>query len=77
MFSADQIRKNVAVLGWPKAIFSVCLVLLFTRILSFDQFVIAVLIACVLEFMPARTLNSKVPKPKLPSADAPKRSSLT
>jgi hypothetical protein len=53
MFDTNKIRKSVAVLGWPKTMFSACLALLFTRIISFDQCLILVFLAWMLEAAPS------------------------
>ncbi len=79
MLDTDKIRKSVAVLGWPKAMYSACLVLLVTRAISFDQCLVLVFIAWVLEIVPSHSRNkvsekSKWFKPKNRRADKPRTS---
>jgi hypothetical protein len=52
MLDMEKIRKSVAVLGWPKAIYSACLLLLVMHTVSFDQCLVLLLIALFLELAP-------------------------
>jgi hypothetical protein len=65
MLDTDKIRKSVAVLGWPKAMYSACLVLLVTRAISFDQCLVLVFVAWVLEIVPTHSRNKIPEKQKL------------
>jgi hypothetical protein len=79
MLDTDKIRKSVAVLGWPKAMYSVCLILLFTRVISFDQCLVLVFIAWVLDILDTRNKASERLRsfnPKREHGDKP-RTSLT
>lgn len=59
MLDTDKIRKSVAVLGWPKAMYSACLVLLVTRAISFDQCLVLVFVAWVLEIVPSHARKAR------------------
>lgn len=54
MLDTETIRRSVAVLGWTKAMYAACLVLLFARVISFDQCLVLVFIAWGLEVIPSK-----------------------
>jgi hypothetical protein len=54
MWDPAKIRAAVLALGWPKASFCVCLVLLFRGIVTFDQCLLLIACGTLLHFLPAR-----------------------
>ena len=52
MVGVDKLRSAIAILGWPKAAYLVCAVLLFHRAVTFVEALLFLLVALVLEFLP-------------------------
>jgi hypothetical protein len=62
MLDMEKIRKSVAALGWPKAAYSACLVLLVAHVISFDQCLVLLLIALVVELFPFSRIRTQKTK---------------
>jgi hypothetical protein len=61
MWDPLKIRAAVLALGWPKASFCACLVLLFRGVVSFDQCLLLILCGALLHFLP-RENTPKTPR---------------
>jgi len=54
MWDPAKIRAAVLALGWPKASFCACLVLLFRGVVTFDQCLLLIVCGTLLQFLPGR-----------------------
>lgn len=55
MLDVEKIRSAVLTLGWPKAIYFACLLLLLRHAVNFDQCLILLLVAVGIDFLPLRS----------------------
>ena len=65
MLDSEKIRSAVLMLGWPKAIYFACLLLLLRHVVTFDQCLILLLLAVAIDFLPShksrRLSNHRLP----------------
>lgn len=55
MLEPNKIRAAVQALGWPKASYCVCLVLLVRGVVTFDQCLLLMLCALLFHLLPSRS----------------------
>jgi hypothetical protein len=54
MVEVEKIRSVVGALGWAKAAYSACLLLLVRHVITFEQFLVLLMLAVGIDFMPLR-----------------------
>ena len=61
MLDPDKIGASIRTFGWPKAMYFVCLLLLFRHVVTFEQCLILLFVALALGFLPPelRALSRK------------------
>ena len=68
MLETNKIRAAVQALGWPKASYCVCLLLLFRGVVTFDQCLLLMLCALLFHLLPRRgdflAKGKSVPSPR-------------